>query len=257
MKENEINIQKKYNFTGNRLQNFNILLNDTLNLLLCLLDIKEKNNNENNNNDISNNNISISISMNINGDTNQSNIFLKEIYQLKIIKDLNILYQYTEDEIKNKIEYFFKIYFYLNIKYIEKQPNNYNNNTQIENENNNNVNNNRDNSDNNINKNDLRNFTINKKFLKFFDGLLISEKFFDVILQSFFPQEKFSNMEICLNRKFVSFVKELVKEEIDFSKYPFISKLLKSLASNCIIFYNEIPEWKLNKIFHPDSLEDN
>jgi hypothetical protein len=167
-------------------QNFTYLINDALNLIFCITD-------------------------------NYSDSSILDIIEYGIIKDLNDLYLFTENEIKEKIDNFFRIFFCLN-----------------------------------------RNLLFKK--LNYFNNLLESERFFDLLLQSYFPQLNKSDLNVNLTQKISNFVEDLVSKEYfneneneNFvNDYPKIYEFLTLLKENCVLFSNNINEWKKDKIFLND-----
>jgi len=164
-------------------ENFTYLINDSINLILCITD-------------------------------NYSDLLIKEIIEYGIIQDLNLLFNNSENEIKEKIDNFFRIFFCL-----------------------------------------YKTLLINN--LDYFNTLLESNRLFDILLQSYFPQENSSDLNVSLCEKIKNFTEDLIKKE-DFiidnvNNFPNIFKFLKILKDNCNLFMINIKQWKDDKNF----LDDN
>jgi hypothetical protein len=160
-------------------QNFTYLMNDTINLILCITD-------------------------------NSSDSYIIDIMNYGFIEDLNYLYSYSENPIKEKIDNFFKIIFCLN-----------------------------------------KNLFLTK--LEYFNYILESNRFFDLLVQSYFPQLNNSHLKVHLTEKISNFIEDLTSQE-DFDEniifdYPKIFKFLSVLKENCSLFSANIKNWKKDKAF--------
>lgn len=163
--------------------NFINLINDSINLILCITD-------------------------------NYSDLWFKEFIEFGIIQDLDILYYKScEIDIKEKIDNLFRIFFFLYKVLLIKN-------------------------------------------LHYFNTILESGRFFDVLLQAYFPQENSSDLNILLNEKIQSFVEDILKKQDvnNYPSYPNVYKFFKSIKDNCNLFMQEmeIDDWKKDKIFLKD-----
>jgi len=123
---------------------------------------------------------------------------------------LNIIYKSSEVEIKEKIDNFFRIFFFFFSELLQAR-------------------------------------------LDYFNILLESDRFFDILLQSYFPQEDSSDLNRSLNEKIRTFVDEIHKRQKEnVLKFPNVYKFLRILKDNCNLFMQKIEHWKQNKVFSID-----
>lgn len=161
-------------------EKYTLLINDIINLVFCVIDTPK-------------------------------NDLIKEIIESGVIFEFDILYKICDDEIKEKIDNFFRIFFFFFSESLQNK-------------------------------------------LEILDLFFQSERFFYVILQSYFPQVNNSELNQLLNKKVRFIFGELIeKENENLINFPNIYYFLKTIKDNCEIFMVKVSSWKENKIF----LEEN